>query len=102
MAIGASFAERGSNSAISARYSRTKGRLVRILDCDIATEEEPAQVSDRSDAAYPIRRDGRQIVMGWLAASIRKYSRLAGADGRPAAEPIRCDRRPSMVGSSTR
>jgi hypothetical protein len=30
------------------------GRLVRILDCDIATEEERARVSDRSDAAYPI------------------------------------------------
>jgi septation ring formation regulator EzrA len=29
-------------------------RLVRILDCEIATEEERARVSDRSDAAYPI------------------------------------------------
>jgi hypothetical protein len=28
-------------------------RLVRILDCDIATEEERDRVFDRSDAAYP-------------------------------------------------
>jgi hypothetical protein len=33
-------------------------RLVRILDCDIATEEERARVSDRSDAAYPILATG--------------------------------------------
>ena len=29
-------------------------RVVRILDSDIATEEELARVSDRFDAAYPI------------------------------------------------
>jgi septation ring formation regulator EzrA len=29
-------------------------RTVQILDCDIATEEECAGVSDRTDAAYPI------------------------------------------------
>jgi hypothetical protein len=29
-------------------------RTVQILDCDIATEEERARVSDRFDAAYPI------------------------------------------------
>jgi hypothetical protein len=29
-------------------------RLVRAHDCDIAAEEERAQVSDRSDAAYSI------------------------------------------------
>ena len=29
-------------------------RLVRILDCDIATEEERARVSDPFDATYPI------------------------------------------------
>jgi hypothetical protein len=29
-------------------------RLVQIIACDIATEEERAWVSDRSDAAYPI------------------------------------------------
>jgi ABC-type transporter Mla subunit MlaD len=28
-------------------------RLVRILDCDIATEEERAGVFDRSNGAYP-------------------------------------------------
>jgi len=30
------------------------GRITQILDCDIAVEEERAQVSDRSDGAYPI------------------------------------------------
>jgi hypothetical protein len=29
-------------------------RVVRILDCDIATEEERVRISDRSDAAYPM------------------------------------------------
>jgi hypothetical protein len=29
-------------------------RLVRTLDYDIAAEEERAQISDRSDVAYPI------------------------------------------------
>jgi hypothetical protein len=29
-------------------------RIIGILDCDIATEEEGARVSSRSDAAYPI------------------------------------------------
>jgi hypothetical protein len=29
-------------------------RFVQLLNCDIATEEEPARISDRSDAAYPI------------------------------------------------
>jgi hypothetical protein len=29
-------------------------RCVRLLDCDIVTEEERARISDRSDPAYPI------------------------------------------------
>ena len=29
-------------------------RVIQILNCDIATEEERARVSDRSDATYPI------------------------------------------------
>jgi septation ring formation regulator EzrA len=29
-------------------------RLVQLLDCDIATEEERARISDRPDRAYPI------------------------------------------------
>jgi hypothetical protein len=29
-------------------------RIVHILDCDIATEEDRARVSDHSDAAYPM------------------------------------------------
>jgi flagellar FliJ protein len=29
-------------------------RTIRVLDCDIATEEERTRVSNRCDAAYPI------------------------------------------------
>ena len=29
-------------------------RIVEILNCDIATEEEHARVSDRSDVTYPL------------------------------------------------
>ena len=29
-------------------------RCVRLLDCDIAAEEERSRISDRSDSAYPI------------------------------------------------
>jgi len=29
-------------------------RAVCLLDCDIATEEERARISDRSNSAYPI------------------------------------------------
>jgi hypothetical protein len=29
-------------------------RTIRLLDCDIATEEEETGISDRSDATYPI------------------------------------------------
>jgi hypothetical protein len=29
-------------------------RTVRLLDCDITTEEESVGISDQSDAAYPI------------------------------------------------
>jgi hypothetical protein len=29
-------------------------RTVRLLDCDVTTEEERVGISDRSDAAYPI------------------------------------------------
>jgi hypothetical protein len=50
----------GANDATSreavqlSRLISDLDRLVRILDCDIATEEERARVSDRSDAVYPI------------------------------------------------
>jgi hypothetical protein len=29
-------------------------RTVRLLDCDVATEEERTRISDRSNSAYPI------------------------------------------------
>ena len=55
-------------------------RLVQIIACDIATEEERARVSDRSDAAYPIlarvlaaRRDN---LRGTIAALEKRLANL--------------------------
>jgi hypothetical protein len=49
------------------------GRTIQILDCDIATEEERARVSNPFDAAYPIlarmlaaRRDNLKATVGAL------------------------------------
>ena len=48
-------------------------RIVQLLDCDIAFEEERSRVSDRSDPAYPIlartlsvRRDNLKVTIGTL------------------------------------
>ena len=56
-------------------------RLVRILDCDIATEEERARIFDRSDAAYPMlartlatRRDN---LRGTVAALEKRLANLS-------------------------
>ena len=60
------------------------GRTVQFLDCDIATEEERARTSDRSDAAYPIlarmlatRRDNLKDT---ITALERRLSRLDQAE----------------------
>jgi hypothetical protein len=49
------------------------GRTIQILECDIATEEERARVSNPFDAAYPIlarmlavRRDNLKATVGAL------------------------------------
>jgi hypothetical protein len=54
-------------------------RTIRILDCDIATEEERARVFDRSDAMYPIlartlaaRRDNLKVTVAALGQRIAK------------------------------
>jgi hypothetical protein len=56
-------------------------RNVRLLDCDIATEEERVGISDRSDVAYPIlarmlatRRDNLKDTISALE------QRLSGPD----------------------
>jgi hypothetical protein len=63
-------------------------RKARLLDCDIATEEERAGISDRSDAAYPIlartlaaRRDNLRDT---VTALEQRLSRLDQAE--PVAE----------------
>jgi hypothetical protein len=59
-------------------------RIVRLLDCDIATEEERVGISDRSNAAYPMlartlaaRRDN---LMGTLSALERQFAKLDQAE----------------------
>jgi hypothetical protein len=56
-------------------------RTVRLLDCDIAAEEQRSGISDRADAAYPAlartlaeRRDNLKDTMTALA------QRLSGLD----------------------
>jgi hypothetical protein len=56
-------------------------RSVRLLDCDIATEEERTGISDRSDAAYPIlarmlatRRDNLKNTITALEARLSKLN----------------------------
>ena len=53
-------------------------RLVRIINCDIAAEEEYARVCDRSDAAYPMlartlsaRRDNLRDTIAGLEQRLR-------------------------------
>ena len=59
-------------------------RIVQLLNCDIATEEEHARISDRSDAAYPIlartlaaRRDNLRAT---IAALEQRLSKLDQAE----------------------
>jgi hypothetical protein len=56
-------------------------RTIRLLDCDIATEEERARVFDRSDAIYPIlartlatRRDNLKVTVAALEQRLAKIS----------------------------
>ena len=60
-------------------------RFVQLLNCDIATEEERARISDRSDAAYPIlarmlaaRRDNLWETI--TALEQRRLSKLGQAE----------------------
>jgi len=60
-------------------------RNVRLLDCDIVTEEERAGISDRSNAAYPIlarmlatRRDNLKDTMTALAQRLANLDQAAG------------------------
>jgi hypothetical protein len=53
-------------------------RVVQIVNCDIAAEEEQARVSDRSDAAYPMlartlsaRRDNLRDTIAALEQRLR-------------------------------
>jgi hypothetical protein len=76
-------------------------RHVRILDCDIATEEERARVSDCRDAAYPIlartlaaRRDNLRYTIAALE------TRLASLPDRTEQVPLSVERpsRPKDTG----
>jgi hypothetical protein len=57
-------------------------RVVQLLNCDIATEEERVGVSDRSDAAYPMlartlaaRRDNLRDTVTALKERLSKLDR---------------------------
>jgi hypothetical protein len=57
-------------------------RSVQLLNCDIATEEERARISDRSDPAYPIlartlaaRRDNLRDTITVLEQRLSKLDR---------------------------
>jgi hypothetical protein len=57
-------------------------RIVQLLNCDIATEEERARISDRSDPAYPIlartlaaRRDNLRDIITVLEQRLSKLDR---------------------------
>jgi hypothetical protein len=59
-------------------------RTVRLLDCDIATEEDETGISDRSNAAYPIlartlaaRRDNLKDT---ITALEQRFSKLDQAE----------------------
>ena len=64
-------------------------RLVRLLDCDIAIQEERAGISDRSDVAYPILartlRARRDNLRETVTALERRLSKLD--QGEMVAEP---------------
>jgi hypothetical protein len=59
-------------------------RTVRLLDCDITTEEERARISDRSASAYPIlarmlgaRRDNLKDTITALERRLSDQAELA-------------------------
>ena len=60
-------------------------RNVRLLDCDIVTEEQRAGISDRSNAGYPIlarmlatRRDNLKDTMTALAQRLANLDQAEG------------------------
>jgi hypothetical protein len=56
-------------------------RVVRILDCDIATEEERAGVSDLFDGAYPV------LARSLAARRENLKLTIAALEGRLAGRP---------------
>jgi hypothetical protein len=66
-------------------------RHVRILDCDIAAEEERARVSDRRDAAYPI------LARTLAARRNNLRDTIAALETRLASRPDRTEQVPLSV-----
>ena len=71
-------------------------RLVRLLDCDITTEEERARISDRSEPAYPIlartlatRRDNLRDTIAALNNASRRSKHPWPSWSRPSAQSER-------------
>lgn len=81
------------------RMIEDMGRLVKVFDWDVGTEEERSQIYDPSDANYPIlartlaaRRDNLKATIAALEArlsSIRVETEVAEQDRRRNLEDLR-------------
>jgi hypothetical protein len=67
-------------------------RIVEILDCDVAAEEERARVFDKSDPLYPIlartlaaRRDNLKLTVAALGQRLREIDAAAAQGVATAA-----------------
>jgi hypothetical protein len=63
-------------------------RVVRVLDCDVQTEEERSRIFDRSDAHYPILARTLAARRANLNATIIALeARLSSIDAASSANP---------------
>jgi hypothetical protein len=63
-------------------------RVVRVLDCDVQTEEERSRIFDRSDALYPILARTLAARRANLnAAIVALEARLSSIDAASSANP---------------
>jgi hypothetical protein len=63
-------------------------RIVRILNCDIATEEERARISDRSDVTYPLLARTLAARRDNLRDTIAVFEQRLATIKAPLVEPI--------------
>ena len=83
----------GNESALrEARQIRTLisdlDRIVQILNCDIATEEERARISDRSDVTYPLLASTLAARRDNLRDTIAVFEQRLATIKAPLVEPL--------------